>query len=142
MSHLEEDFDNILSKIQGILLDSPHFIFKTKNTKPGDTIYVWNADAACMPRIGLASGSGCDYGDPNKCYYWTNINFLTFFHSKNKYKFSDDKHICEYDGINEAPFPEDDAEMLGTLSVRLFDNKKYIVTYDAKTKKITIEYAK
>lgn len=132
----EEDFD----KIQSLMLDHPKFTFTT-NGELNDSIYAWYVDYACMPSFNLVDKKGWDYGSPIKCYYWTNISSFRFFNIQKDFsKFQDENGI-----VNDV-YPDNELsntyKLLGQISVRLFDNKSYIINYDIKTNKVSLYYDK
>jgi len=125
--------------IQYALMDMPSITFKIKTGNKKDSIYAWYQDHACFPSFKWIDEKGWDYGSPVKCFYWSNISAFTFFKSKADYS----KDLNEF-GIIEDIFPEDQEgyEHLGTIYVRLFDDEKFMITYDVKKKRIKLAYNK
>lgn len=128
------DYEEDLSKIQNVLMDRPFISMKIVNCS-NDTIYGWYVDLACFAEIKKLEEQKWDYGVPMKCFYWTNISTFLFFKSKIDY-------VSQYNenGIYEN-YPEyEDIKILGDISVRLFDNESFILTFDCETNKVSIEY--
>lgn len=124
------DYEINFDKIQSLLLDKPKITLKLLNGSVNDTIFGWNADYACFPKIIRVTDSPFLYGVPSKCFYWTNISQFEFFKSnKNLYNLKDEN------GFIEDVFPEENHEKLAYIYFRLFDDGYYTITYDLKLKK-------
>ena len=141
-----DDYENCSAKIQSYLSDRPSFTLKIINGSANDSIYGWYIDYACFPQFKILDEKGWNYGVPVKCFYWNNISSFMFFTSSEEYK----KYIY-HDGIVEDIYPDftfesetdkSNIEMLGIITVRLFDNEKYVISYDVKTKGISLSYDK
>ena len=139
------DYDKYSLKIQNHLSDKPSFTLKIKNGTTKDSIYGWYMDYACFPQFKILDEKGWNYGVPVKCFYWNNISRFMFFTSSKNYK----KYIY-HDGIVEDIYPgftfesetdKPNIDVLGLITVRLFDDENYVITYDVKTKGITLDYA-
>lgn len=122
-------------KIQEKLMDQSYFILKIKNGTKKDSIYAWYTDYACFPSYKLIDEIGWEYGIPVKCFYWSNISTFTFFKTQ-----QDDSEFKNEFGVIEDQFPSEKSETLATITVRLFDKDRYIITYDVLKKKISLEY--
>lgn len=124
----EKDF----LKIQNQLMDKPFLSIKTKQS-PKDSIYAWHSDAACLTEHQLIDTSIWELGIPPKCFYWNNITPIVFFKTDAKSNDKRDKNVEEF--LNKKNIIE-----LNTIYLRLFDNQKFILTFDEVTHTIKLEY--
>ncbi len=117
-------------KIQRVLLNSPKISLQlTENRK--DSIFVWLADAACFPRLNRLSTKKWNYGIPEKCFFWNNITTFQFYKNEPNYP---NFELGDKDTGFEF-FPNEEREVLTSISFRLFDDKSYLITYDPKLNK-------
>jgi len=129
------DFEVDASKIQRQLMDRPFISLRLSQNK-NDTIYGWYADYACMPKFKALSKEAWGYGVPVKCFYWSNISPFIFFKSDEDYS-----RGLKSDGTVEDEYPDfEKIDKLASISLRLFDNQKFILTYDVETETIQLEY--
>jgi len=134
----DNDFDKSSQKAQSILQDWPTFTLKVLNATKTDSVYGWYADYSCFAKFKLLDNNGWFYGPAQKCFYWTNISTFQFFKSHENYtRDLNPKNEIE----NIYPEPEN-INVLSFLNVRLFDNNKYLITYDNKGKSIKLEQLK
>jgi hypothetical protein len=133
---LDSNYEENYSKIQSILMDMPSFTLRIVNGSKQDSIYGWYMDYSCIPRFKMLDTKGWNYGPAQKCYYWSNISTFVFFTSHEDFKKDMNK-----EGEIEIVYPEN-MKVLSSIDVRLFDNKKYCLTYDKKKNSIQLEYLK
>ena len=128
-----EEYETNFPKIQKLLLDKP-FVSMKIGTENSETIYGWYVDLACFPQFKRLSTEKWEYGVPQKCFYWNNISPFIFFKSSVNYESNEN-------GVVEDIYPEnEEIEILAEIQVRLFDNERFILTYDPETKKVKLEY--
>lgn len=126
----EKDFE----KIQNLFLDKPYLSVRTRKP-PADSLYAWHADAACVTAHSLIDTSLWKLGIPPKCFYWNNITPILFFKT---------------DALSQQKRNDDVAEFLDkknvieltTIYLRLFDNQKFILTFDEETRSVKLSYDK
>jgi len=124
----EEDFD----KIQNQLMDKPFISIRT-NGNHKDSIYAWHADAACMTEHKLINSTLWRLGIPPKCFYWNNITTIQFF--------TTDEKIAKHEETDLEDFLQiKNIVELSSISFRLFDNERFVITYDEKNKSVKLEY--
>lgn len=125
------DTDDNFYEIQNHLLDKPELYFDILNLDH-DFIYGWNMDWSCTPEIVKLTGGLQHYGVPIKCYYWTNMNTVSFFKaSKEAFNFGEDM-LPDYEKI----------EVLKHINFRIFDNNSYVITYNMRLDTISIKQKK
>lgn len=136
----KNDWDYVDNEYQEMLMDRPKFTLKVTNAKSQDSIYGWYSDAACFPVFKLLSEKGWYYGSAIKCYYWNNFSDFVFFTSDGNYS-NDLNENCEIEDVYAYPneSEEDNIQNLGRICVRLFDNDRYIITYDAESGEVKLE---
>ena len=126
------DFEKDFDKIQNQLMDRPFISIRTlKNTK--DSIYAWHADAACNTEHKMIHAELWQLGVPPKCFNWNNITTIQFFKTDKtmpKHKTTDLEEFLSIDNIVE----------LTDISFRLFDNERFVIVYDEKNNKATLQY--
>lgn len=126
------DFEKDFDKIQNQLMDRPFISIKTKKS-PKDSIYAWHADAACMTEHRTINKELWQMGVPPKCFYWNNITTIQFFKT--------DKTMLKHEKTSLEEFLSiDNIVELTDISFRLFDNERFVIIYDEKTNKCTLEY--
>lgn len=124
----EKDFD----KIQNQLMDKPFISIRTLKN-PKESIYAWHADAACETEHKIIHVELWRLGVPQKCFYWSNITTIQFFKTDRtipKHKTTDLEEFLSIDNIVE----------LTDLSFRLFDDERFVIVYDEKNNKATLQY--
>lgn len=126
------DFEKDFDKIQNQLMDKPFISIRTLKN-PKDSLYAWHADAACMTEHKLINSTLWRLGVPAKCFYWNNITTIQFY--KTDYKMA--KH--EKTDLEEFLQTKNIVE-LTSISFRLFDNERFVITYDEKSNSVKIEY--
>lgn len=131
------------NRYQALLMDRPYFTLNVTNQSNNDSIYGWYSDHACFPKFKLLSFNDWEYGVTEKCYYWNNISNFVFFKSNADYS----DQLNEEDIIEDwFPYPNDDKsiiiEKIGSICVRLFDNDRYTITYDAQSSTVSLELDK
>lgn len=119
-------------KIQNQLMDKPFISIRTK-TKTKDSIYAWHADAACVTKHKVINTKLWRLGIPPKCYYWNNITTIQFFKKDDELPNHEDTFLEEFLGIKNIV-------ELTSISFRLFDNERFVVIYDEKNNKASLEY--
>lgn len=124
----EEDFD----KIQGVFMDKPFISIKTKK-KPKENVYAWHADAACQTEHSIINKKPWQLGVPPKCFYWNNITTILFFKTDDQMEEHEGTDLEEFLGIKNIV-------ELNAISFRLFDNQRFVITYDEKWNKVILEY--
>ena len=124
----EKDFE----KIKNQVLDKPFLSIRTKKP-PKDSIYAWHSDAACLTEHKLISTELWRLGIPPKCFYWSNITPIQFFKTDSKSKLSRNKDVEEL--LDKKYIVE-----LKTIYLRLFDNQKFILTFDEENTSIILAY--
>ena len=128
-----EDYESNFSKIQKLLLDRPNISMRLEHEN-NDTIYGWYVDMACFPQFKRLSTDKWEYGVPQKCFYWNNISPFIFFTSSENYETIDD-------GLIEDIYPEsEEIDLLAKITLRLFDNERFILIYNPGTKNVKLEY--
>lgn len=126
------DFEKDFDKIQNQLMDRPFISIRTLSD-PKDSVYAWHADAACETEHKLINTKLWQLGVPPKCFYWNNITTIQFFKT--------DKTIPKHETTDLEEFLAiDNIVELTDISFRLFDNERFVITYDEKTNKCTLEY--
>lgn len=130
-----DDYERDFEKILALLMDKPRFTLKISNGSANDSIYGWYVDYACFPRFKVLDCKGWEYGVASKCFFWNNISTFAFFKSSMDYS----------QGLNSAgevedTFPDEEMELLGTITVRLFDNEDYVIDYDVETRDIRFKH--
>ena len=129
------DYEKDHGKIKKQLMDRPSISMQVVNAQ-NDTIYGWYADYACMPTFKRLSNQEWRYGTPEKCYYWNNISTFIFFSSEENYLKSADKN-----GVIADIYPEpEEIEVLGRITLRLFDDQSFVLTYDTESKQVSVKY--
>lgn len=120
-------------KIQALLLDRPHISLQLTR-EPDRPVYGWYADMACFTRYKQLTTDKWEYGTPEKCFYWSNVSTFLFFESEN---------ACP-DGWNQQgeceEYPDESITVLGSVTYRLFDNERFILSYDPMLKKVSLAY--
>lgn len=124
----EKDFD----KIQNQFLDKPFLSIKTKE-QPKDTIYAWHSDAACMTENKVINTDLWRLGVPPKCFYWSNITSILFFKTDARSKQKRNKDV-------EELLDKKNVVELATIYLRLFDNQRFILTFDEQKRTVKIAY--
>lgn len=124
----EKDFE----KIQNQFLDKPFLSIKTKEI-PKDTLYAWHSDAACMTEHKWINTELWRLGVPPKCFYWSNITPILFFKTDANSEQSRNKDVEEF--LDKKNVVE-----LATIYLRLFDDQKFILTFDEQKRTVHIEY--
>lgn len=126
----EEDHE----EVQALLMDKPHISLQLTQASE-QPVYGWYADMACFTRYKQLTTIKWEYGTPEKCFYWNNISTFLFFESGN---------ACP-DGWNEQgeceAYPDEAITVLGSVTYRLFDNERVVISYDPVSKKISLAYA-
>lgn len=131
------NFEEDASKIQNQLMDRP-FVSLRLSQSTNDTIYGWYADYACMPKFKALTREKWEYGVPVKCFYWSNVSPFMFFKSIEDYTKG-----LRNNGEIEDEYPDyEKIEKLASINLRLFDNHRFILTYDIDTETILLEYDK
>lgn len=128
-----EEYEENVGRIQSLLLDHPQFTLRLKNGSFQDSIYGWYVDYACFPRFRMLDQSGWDYGAADKCFYWTNISTFAFFKSTEDYANDTDSL-----GVVHDVFPEDGVAVLDRITVRLFDDERFVLDYDVRKGKVVL----
>lgn len=126
------DFEKDFDKIQNQLMDRPFISIKTKKS-PKDSIYAWHADGTCMTQHRIINQELWQMGVPPKCFYWNNITTIQFFRTDKtmpKHEKTDLEEFLSIDNIVE----------LTDISFRLFDNERFVIIYDEKTNRCSLEY--
>ncbi|MBX2947734.1 MAG: hypothetical protein KF704_00530 [Crocinitomicaceae bacterium] len=126
----EEDHE----EVQALLMDKPHISLQLTQASE-QPVYGWYADMACFTRYKQLTTTKWEYGTPEKCFYWNNVSTFLFFESEN---------TCP-DGWNEQgeceAYPDEAITVLGSVTYRLFDNERVVISYDPVSKKISLAYA-
>jgi len=126
------DFDKDFDKIQNQFLDKPYLSIRTKNT-PRDSVYAWHSDAACLTEHKLIGTELWRLGVPPKCFYWTNITPILFFKTDAKSKKKRNKDVEEF-------LDKNNVIELTTIYLRLFDNQRFVLTFDEKHNAVKLSY--
>lgn len=127
-------FEAELFMAQEILWDRPTFTFRLTETLE-DTVWGWSSDAACFSLVFPITEEPLNYGTPEKCFYWTNINHLHFFKQKNLGSW------IGGDGVEYYNWPEfETATTVASQAVRFFDDHHFLVTVNPKTEELYIRY--
>lgn len=126
------DFEKDFNKIQNQLMDKPFISIRTKRN-PKNSIYAWHADAACMTEHKLINSTLWRLGIPPKCFYWNNITTIQFFTTDEKMAKHEETDLEEFLQIKNIV-------ELSSISFRLFDNEKFVITYDENKSSIKLEY--
>lgn len=121
-----------IEEIKSVLLDQPYLFINTINNFT-DSIYAWNSDAACQPVFNKLDKEFWKMGQPPKCYYWSNINYILFFQKDTKYSSINDKDddiesLLEIDGVHRLKY----------IAIRFFDNEHFEITFDKSINEIFI----
>ncbi|MES2513479.1 MAG: hypothetical protein V4580_05015 [Bacteroidota bacterium] len=124
----EKDAD----KIQNHFLDKPFLSVKTAKT-PKDSVYAWHSDAACLTEHKLIGTEAWALGVPPKCFYWSNITPILFFKTDATSDLPSNKDVAEF--LQKANVIE-----LATIYLRLFDNQKFMITFDEESRTVKIAY--
>lgn len=132
------DYEMDAYKITRHLCDRPFISLVLENPQPTDTIYGWNADYACFPKFKRLSEIPWAYGVPDKCFYWTNINWFYFFTSEDDFT-PDTNEFGEVEDVYPDTYSGKE-QTLGRINVRLFDGGRYIIRYNPITKVVSINY--
>jgi hypothetical protein len=134
-----DDFEGNFDKIQAVFLDRPFVTLKVVNGSVKDSVYGWYSDHACWPSFKLLDSIGWGYGAPVKCFYWNNISTFVFFTGTGP-----DTAGRNEQGVVEDDFPEDyfatGYAKLGDITVRLFDRRRYVITYDVASGRVELAY--
>ncbi len=126
------DGEKDVEKLKNQLLDKPFISIRTRNV-PKDSIYAWHSDAACITEHKLINTDLWRLGVPPKCFYWTNITPILFFKTDANSKQKRNKDVEEFLGKKSVI-------ELATIYLRLFDNQKFILTFDEQKKSVQIAY--
>lgn len=128
------DPETDLEKIHNQLMVKPFLSISTKQ-KTKDSIYAWHADAACNTEHKLISTKPWQLGIPPKCFYWSNITYLLFFKTNQQLPPHKKTDTEEFLGI-------DNIVVLKSIGFILFDEEKFMLTYDEKKNEVSITYEK
>lgn len=127
------DYEGDFSRIQKLLMDRLYISIGLA-IESREPIYGWYADLACFPVFKKLEVKNWAYGVPQKCFYWNNISSFIFFKSKVEYPEN-------MEGQVEDIYPEeDDIEIIGEIQVRLFDNERFVMTFDPESGQVQLEY--
>lgn len=126
------DYETDFDKIQNQLMVKPFISIRTI-VKPKDTIYAWHADAACMTECNPITNKPWSLGVPPKCFYWSNITYVQFFKTNPLMPTHQDTDMEEFLGIKNIV-------ELNHIAFILFDEEKFMITYDEKKNAVSINY--
>lgn len=129
----QEAYDQYLAAQQLILQDSPEITLRIKNSNDHDTIYGMYIDQACFPTFSRMTKKGWNMGSPQKCFYWNNVSSFIFFTSTSNYGMSANKA-----GEIHDIYPSEKDTILQQVDLRIFDDEKVEITYDAKRDSIRV----
>lgn len=130
------DFEKDFNKIQGQLLDQPYLIINT-TADAKDSIFAWNADGSCEPVFNQINQTPWEMGVLPKCFYWNNTNHIMFF--KKDVAFN---NIENKDDDIESFLDISGVSRLLVVSVRLFHEKTFLMTYDYDNNEVSIKKLK
>ncbi|GAB5419216.1 MAG: hypothetical protein Crog4KO_25610 [Crocinitomicaceae bacterium] len=137
------DYETDFDKIQGVLMDYPTFSFQLTETI-SDTVWGWVSDAACFPKIYPMTTEALEYGSPNKCFFWSNINHLHFFTQETPLNFwvnDDGLQEPQSSVLKEYDLPDFETFVtVGSVAVRFFDDHHFLVMVNPRTKEVYIRY--
>lgn len=120
--------------LQLLLKDNPRFKLRIKGKESSTPIYAWYADHACFPQFKQIDEKGWIYGATVKCHYWNNISPFEFFISQKDYA-----ALMDENGLINDEYPDNEVQLMGHVFVRFFGEGQYTITYDIKSKEITVE---
>ncbi|NQX93210.1 MAG: hypothetical protein HRT74_14005 [Flavobacteriales bacterium] len=126
------DYEKDFGKIQNHFRDRPFISIRTLET-PFDSIYAWHADAACGTEHSVISKELWQLGVLPKCFYWNNISYFTFFKKSERNETSQEEQLAEFLGFENI-------EILNSFSFRLFDDHRFVVVFDEKTGRVSLQY--
>ncbi|MBL0317235.1 MAG: hypothetical protein IPP69_16295 [Flavobacteriales bacterium] len=129
----QEAHEQYLAVQQLILQDRPEITLRIKNSNDQDTIYGMYIDQACFPTFSRMTKKGWNMGSPQKCFYWNNISSFIFFTSASNYGLSANKA-----GEIQDIYPSEKDTILQQVDLRIFDDEKVEITYDAKRDSIRV----
>lgn len=124
--------ENYLLQTQLQLMDRPYLFIKTKRP-PKDSLYAWHNDPACETSHHLIHTDPWPLGVPPKCYYWSNITYITFFKTDSKSTEERNNTLEEFLGLENVV-------ELGHVGLRLFDDQKFLLTFDERKRAIRVGY--
>jgi hypothetical protein len=124
--------ENDFGEIQNNFLDKPYLSIRTKKA-PKDSVYAWHADAACITQHQLIGTDLWKLGVPPKCFYWSNITAILFFKTDAKSNQNRSQYVEEF--LDKKNVIE-----LATIHLRLFDNQKFILTFDEDNNTVKLTY--
>lgn len=127
------DNEESYEEMQALLLDRSQISLRLTQASERP-VYGWYADRACFTRYKQLTTTKWEYGTPNKCFYWNNVSTFLFFESEN---------ACP-DELNQQgeceEYPDETITVLGSVTYRLFDNERFILSYDPLSKKVSLAY--
>jgi hypothetical protein len=126
------DLTTDLDKIHRQFVDKPFISIRTK-IAPKDSIYAWHADAACRTQHKLIGTDLWRLGVPPKCFYWSNITTITFFKT--------DPTLPKHEETDMEQFLRiKNIVNLASVSFRLFDDQRFILTFDENANSVILQY--
>lgn len=120
-------------EVKALFMDKPYISLQLSQSSDRP-VYGWYADMACFTRYKQLTTAKWEYGTPEKCFYWSNVSTFLFFESDN---------ACP-DGWNSQgeceEYPDETITVVGSVTYRLFDNDRFILSYDPVSKKVSLAY--
>lgn len=126
------DYDEDFNKIQNQLMDKPFISIRTVHP-PKDSIFAWHADISCFSENRHVDTTLWELGVPIKCYFWNNITTIVFYKT-------DDNLPDHEETVMEEFLGKDNIVELKEITFRLFDNERYVMTFDEESNTIKLEY--
>ena len=121
-----------LAKIHRQFADKPFFSIRTKTT-PRDSIYAWHDDPTIQPEYKLINTQLWCFGVPPKGFYWSNISTFTFFRTDQSLPVHEKTDMEEFLGMKNIV-------QLNSISLRLFDDQRFVLTYDENNNSVILAY--
>ncbi|MEZ4842956.1 MAG: hypothetical protein R3A43_01755 [Bacteroidia bacterium] len=113
-------------------MDKPFISIRT-STKTDDTIYAWHADWACLTQQSALDTVPWRLGVPTKCFYWSNTTAILFFKIDNRMPIHEKTDLEVFLGRTNLV-------ELTTIHFRLFDDQRFILTFEEKSNTAKLEY--
>jgi len=125
---IEGDYE----RIQSHLMDKPFISIRTKKN-PKDNIYAWQETFTCMPQYKLINSNLWSIDTSPRSFYWSNIMTIQFFKTDNKMPSHQETELETFLGIKNIV-------ELSSISFRLFDDERFIITFDEKNMHTELTY--
>lgn len=121
-----------IDKIQNQFMDKPTISINTRGI-PNDSIYAWQVCFSRPPEYKSINSGIWRLGTPYKGVYWNNITMFQVFKVSPDSTKQDNRDLETFLQISNI-------EVLSSISLRLFDNASFLITFDEGNNNITLQY--